>query len=208
MRPGIYPDLSWSGRFNRAVRTFQIVVFSVLFGGLVGGAGVFAVTRLLTDSSPPRPDIRIGAPAMTETSPAAHQDVSPPPQPPPQAQEPIADAAAPQTPTIAPAAAQPANAQSASAPAGSAALSPSQAGQPDFAHLYDRGDAAQLEQGQTAAKPSVAHIKKPRIAASRHAHRAMIVPRQDTDPNSYDHRGRWRHDDWRNDWHNSARDNW
>ena len=199
MRPAIYPDLSWSGQFNRAVCTFQIVVVSILFGGLVGGASVFAVTRLLTDSSPPRPDIRIGTPAMTETTPAAHQDVSPPP---PQAPAPTA---APQTHTIAPAAAQPAKAQS-SAPAGSAALPPSQAGQPDFAHLYDRGDAAQLEQGQTGAKPSVAHIKKPRIAASRHAHR--VLPRRDTDPNSYDHRGRWRHDDWRNDWQNSARDNW
>ena len=201
MRPGIYPDLSWSGRFNRAVRTFQIVVVSILFGGLVGGAGVFAVTRLLTDSSPPRPDIRIGAPAMTETSPAAQQDVSPPPQP--QAPAPTA---APQTHTIAPAAAQPANAQAASAPAGSAALPPSQTGQLDLNHLYDRSDAAHLQQSQTAAKPSVAHIKKPRIAASRHAHR--VLPRRDTDPNSYDHRGGWRHDDWRNDWQNSARDNW
>ena len=207
MRPGIYPDLSWSGQFNRAVRTFQIVMVSILFGGLVGGAGVFAVTRLLTESAPPRPDIRIGAPAVNETPPSVQRDVSSQPQ----AQEPTATPAAR---TIAPAPAQPATAQPvlaqpASVPAGSAAVPPSQAGQLDLNHLYDRSDAAHLQQAQTGAKPNVAHIKKRKFATSRRRREASddrgsrndqtrgLFDRGDRRDNGRDH---WQ-DDWRrNGW--------
>src|SRR3974390_547430 len=71
MRARNYPDLSWSGLANRAARTFQVAVISLLLGGLVGGVGAYELANILVDSpSAPllRPNIRIGAPMANDTA--------------------------------------------------------------------------------------------------------------------------------------------
>jgi hypothetical protein len=193
MRAHNYGDLSWSGRANRAARTFQVVVISLLVGGLMGGVGAYELANIFGDSAPApllRPNIRIGAPTAGEAArvptveqPAASQkNEAPEPSP-------TSDTAnLPDVPSTDP------NSMPSPEPAQTITSV-----QPEPAIAVTDSPVAAPSHVQRGSPPSPMHAKKAKLA-SRH-----LWQDQEFRYASHD---RWSNDWQGNDWHgNDWRDN-
>jgi hypothetical protein len=68
MPPAVYPDLTWSGRFNRTIRTLQVIAVAGTIGAIGGAVAVLALVGPNSDSTPRQ--IRTGDFQPIRTAPA------------------------------------------------------------------------------------------------------------------------------------------
>lgn len=200
MPPLSYPDLSWSGRTNRFVRTLRVVAIAVAVGA---AGGVVGAVGLLSIPTGPR-DARIpaGADHARALAPASSaSDVTPQPGSKPQSviasqpqdakkaeavqtvpAGPSVQPAAPPMPPAATLAATPPSQQitpppaTVTPPVPAAQKRAAAANEPASRHLYDRAEAADSARGSadgSAAVPNsvAAHARQ----KSRHARKSALA---------------------------------